>query len=193
MSMDMITRTPYCHKIRYGVTGAPALTGDEMEGSHRPGIGLDPTLIELIYSPARDGKPATVSASVTGWWMDDGEVSQPQDSVATHFRNGPDGWPVWLVEEARIHGPAPAAGPAICELPHATIDEEDACERQRLGIADNARAVYRRLRAHLAGFQDVLDDSDRGPWAATVGADLDELGALLDADATNPAEETRNA
>lgn len=86
---------------------------------------------------------------------------------------------------------ASSAAPAICEIPHVTVDEEDACERARLGVANAARAVFRRLRAHLAGFQDVLDDSDRGPWANTVGADLDELGALLDANPT--AEETRNA
>jgi hypothetical protein len=99
-----ITRTPYCTKIRYGITGAPTLDGDEMEGSHAPGVGVRPTLIELVYSAARDGKPASVSASVTGDWMRFGKPDGGQ--VATHFLDGPDGWPAWLAEEARLHDPA---------------------------------------------------------------------------------------
>lgn len=47
-----------------------------------------------------------------------------------------------------------------------------------------ARTAYRKLRAHLVGFQDVLDDTDRGPWAKTAGAALDELGAALGENAT---------
>ncbi|MFM9703637.1 hypothetical protein [Streptomyces galilaeus] len=97
-------RTPYCHKIRYGITGAPILTEDDMDGSYAPGIGVSPTLIELIYSAARDGKPASVSASVTGTWTRFGERADGQ--VATHFKGDPDGWPAWLAEEARLHDPA---------------------------------------------------------------------------------------
>lgn len=46
---------------------------------------------------------------------------------------------------------------------------------------DGARfqVIARRLIAHAAGFQDVLDDSDRDPWARTVRADLNELRAAL--------------
>jgi hypothetical protein len=107
-------RTPYCHKIRYGITGAPILTEDDMDGSHAPGVGVEPRLIELVYSTARDGKPASVSASVTGWWTRFGRRDEPDDQVTTHFKSGPDGWPYWLAEEARLHDPAAAesAGPA---------------------------------------------------------------------------------
>src|SRR2546425_9021600 len=109
---DEPTRTPYCHKIRYGITGTPTLTEDEMDGSHAPGIGVAPTLIELVYSAARDGKPASMSASVTGDWTRFGERADGQ--VAVHFKNGPDGWPAWLAEEARVHDPdaAPGLSPA---------------------------------------------------------------------------------
>lgn len=50
----------------------------------------------------------------------------------------------------------------------------------------DARAAYRKLRNYLTGFQDVLDDSDRGPWTKTAGAAMDEIGTALGA----PAEAT---
>jgi hypothetical protein len=42
-----------------------------------------------------------------------------------------------------------------------------------------ARGIARRLAAHAVGFQDVLDDTDRGPWARTVGADIAALCTAL--------------
>lgn len=105
----MTERTPHCTKIRYGITGAPLLTEDEMDGSHAPGVGVAPTLVELVYSPARDGKPARVDASVTGDWTRFGEPDGFGGRVTTHFKNGPDGWPAWLAEEARLHDPAAKA------------------------------------------------------------------------------------
>lgn len=42
-----------------------------------------------------------------------------------------------------------------------------------------AREIVRRLAAHAVGFQDVLDDSDRDPWAKTVGADIVALQDAL--------------
>ena len=109
MSDPQVDRTPYCHKIRYGITGAPILTEDEMDGSHAPGVGVSPKLIELVYSPARDGKPARVDASVTGDWTRFGEPDGFGGQVTTHFKGGPDGWPAWLAEEARLHDPERAA------------------------------------------------------------------------------------
>jgi hypothetical protein len=97
------TRTPYCTKVRYGISGAPILTEDEMDGTFAPGVGVEPTLIELVYHAPRDDKPASVSASVTGDWTRYGERDGGQ--VETHFRSGPDGWPAWLAEEARRHDP----------------------------------------------------------------------------------------
>lgn len=101
-----IVRTPYCHKIRYGITGAPTIDESEMDGSHAPGIGVRPSLIELVYSSARDGKPASVSASVTGEWTRFGKPADGQ--VAVHFKGAVGSWPAWLAEEARLHDPAPA-------------------------------------------------------------------------------------
>ncbi|GHA28841.1 hypothetical protein GCM10010372_30880 [Streptomyces tauricus] len=46
--------------------------------------------------------------------------------------------------------------------------------------AERAREIARRLAAHAIGFQDVLDDSDRGPWARTVGADIIALCNAFD-------------
>jgi hypothetical protein len=46
---------------------------------------------------------------------------------------------------------------------------------------DQVQEIVRRLTAHAVGFRDVLDDTDRGPWAKTVGADITALSAALDA------------
>lgn len=105
--MTDLVRTPYCHKIRYGITGAPTIDESEMDGSHAPGIGLRPSLIELVYSAARDGKPASVAASVTGEWTRFGEPVGGQ--VTAHFAGNLDGWPGWLAAEARLHDPAASA------------------------------------------------------------------------------------
>ncbi|MFF7308127.1 hypothetical protein [Streptomyces sp. NPDC008137] len=53
----------------------------------------------------------------------------------------------------------------------------------RAAVLDRIREVVRRLAAHAVGFQDVLDESDRGPWGKTVAADIAELRRMLDADA----------
>jgi hypothetical protein len=42
------------------------------------------------------------------------------------------------------------------------------------------REIGSRLTAQAAAFQDVLDDSDRDPWASTIRAGLDELRTALD-------------
>ncbi|WP_185909184.1 hypothetical protein [Streptomyces sp. WAC01280] len=95
---DQTVRTPYAHKIRYGVTGAPHLPSVDL-----PAFGVIPTLVELIYSAARNDRPARVSASVTGYQTRDGEKVRPGSQVAQHYNNGPDGWPEWLAAEARFH------------------------------------------------------------------------------------------
>lgn len=51
---------------------------------------------------------------------------------------------------------------------------------------DRVRRIASRLANHAVGFQDVLDDSDRDPWAKTVGADIADLSAALSPD-TAPA------
>lgn len=96
-------RTPHCCKVRYGVTDAPALHGVS-DGTRS--FDVDPTLIELIYYAARDDQPASVSASVTGWRMRDGERIQPggpEGEVHVYFSGDPDGWPEWPAEEQARH------------------------------------------------------------------------------------------
>lgn len=56
-------------------------------------------------------------------------------------------------------------------------------------VIDKARATYRRLRAHLAGFQDALDDIDAGAWTTTGAAAMHELGTLLGEDAGPTGDE----
>jgi hypothetical protein len=96
-------RTPYCTKIRYGVSGAPEIPIDVPTA---PDITLAPTLVEIRYLAPRGEQPAFVDATVSGYWMRGGERVQPEKELLHHFKNGPDGWPGWLAEEARLHDPA---------------------------------------------------------------------------------------
>lgn len=208
-----ITRIPYCRKVRYGITGAPVLNEDEMDGTFAPGVGVRPTLIELVYSAARDGKPASVSASVAGDWMRFGKPQEPGGQVETHFKSGPAGWPAWLAEEARLHAPdapsaalSPDTAPApatwddvVAEAFRATVDRaargvasQDECVllRQHTGLlladlartrqeladqaeaesADAAAGSYagraERVEAQLAAIADLIADHEGDEWAA---------------------------
>lgn len=88
---------------------------------------------------------------------------------------------------------------------HRAVDKaaEIEADRNRLAaelrdaeaVLASVREIGRRLVAHAAGFQDVLDETDHSPWGRTVGADITALlGALGDpqpgddgADDTDPA------
>jgi hypothetical protein len=51
-----------------------------------------------------------------------------------------------------------------------------------------ARTIVNRLAAHAKGFQDVLDESDRNPWARLVRADIDNLAKELAAAPAAPVD-----
>ncbi|WP_042170155.1 hypothetical protein [Streptomyces sp. NBRC 110035] len=113
------------------------------------------------------------------------EALQAQlDAVQAHPGMGLREFMRWQadVEEAEDRGqeppalPAPAAVPAVVEPP---------ADR---AVLDRVREIVRRLDAHAVGFQDVLDDSDRDPWAKTVRADIAELRRMAD---ETPAAEAR--
>jgi DNA anti-recombination protein RmuC len=57
---------------------------------------------------------------------------------------------------------------------NARLRADQAAELHRI------REVVRRLAAHAVGFQDVLDESDRGPWGKTLAADIAELRRMAD-------------
>lgn len=50
---------------------------------------------------------------------------------------------------------------------------------------DRVQRIASRLAAHAVGFGDVLDESARGPWGRTVGADIAELTAAVAPDAAS--------
>ena len=161
--MSQPERTPYCHKIRYGVSGAPDTTG--MEGSYASGLSIDPTLVELVYSTARDGKPASLSASVRGWVMRDGvrvNPDDPDDQMLVHFKNGPDGWPAWLAAEARLHDPERATAPpvdraALRERIAAAIIESDGVPSHEFAAKLHRAAALREADAVLAVLPEPAD------------------------------------
>ncbi|WP_328336799.1 hypothetical protein [Streptomyces violaceus] len=62
--------------------------------------------------------------------------------------------------------------------------EENARLRaEQAATLERFRVTIRRLAAHAVGFQDVLDESDRGPWGKTIAADIAELRRMIDEDA----------
>lgn len=75
------------------------------------------------------------------------------------------------------------------------VDEYGAGASALTGKLKQLRDIGHRLAAHAVGFQDVLDESDRGPWGKTVGADIAELCEVLDAPAAPvlPASTDRSA
>lgn len=79
----------------------------------------------------------------------------------------------------------------LVEAEMATYDQLEAFE-SGAGVRPPAdteplEGALARLRANLAAFRDVLEESDREPWAKTVGGSLDALGAEIAAIATPAA------
>lgn len=97
------------------------------------------------------------------WGLDD--VMYGDDDTTTVLLSGPGREPYWVeLDPERTAALRDAlAGPAAPPAP-----------------ADRAAIlrVVDRLAAHAVGFQDVLDESDRGPWGKTIGADIAELSRL---------------
>lgn len=97
------------------------------------------------------------------WGLDD--VMYGDDDTTTLLLSGPGREPYWVeLDPERTAALRNAlAGP---DGPPAPAD--------RAAIL----RVVDRLAAHAVGFQDVLDESDRGPWGKTIGADIAELSRL---------------
>lgn len=177
----MTERTPYCHKIRYGITGAPILDGDDMDGTHAPGVGLAPKVIELVYSAARDGKAASVAASVTGDWTRFGQRDPDGfgGQVTTHFGGDPSGWPEWLAAEVRMHDPAAASA-----VPVAAPPTEQAALRDRIELAIHSELTEYRLGRDTGMIVQRLTDAALRvlPPGSDRGSVLLEAADALDAD-----------
>ncbi|MFI0967126.1 hypothetical protein ACH4S8_37930 [Streptomyces sp. NPDC021080] len=102
-----IRRTPLRTTVRYGIAGAPLLTAEQLrDGSYGPGTGIEPSVIEIRYSSAREGVEASVSVTVTGSWTSEGEPERPAREVETRFEGDRDQWPRWVRLEVRLSDPA---------------------------------------------------------------------------------------
>jgi hypothetical protein len=179
---DQPTRTPYCTKIRYGITGAPILDCDEMDGSHAPGVGVAPKLVELVYSAPRDGKAAAVSASVTGGWT---RFGRPGDGeIAVHFTSDPASWPAWLAAEARLHDPAVSSAGVVQLPPTNQAALRDRIAEALLDHLSRTADIRRDTEGELA-FMPVVTDPERLRIADAVlkvlPAPVDRGAVLLEA------------
>lgn len=87
---------------------------------------------------------------------------------------------------ARYPDAMPSRTGLVMANPHALADAVLAVlppPVSRADVLDRICEVVRRLAAHAVGFQDVLDESDRGPWGKTVAADIAELRRMINEDA----------
>lgn len=101
-------RIPIAHSVVYAVRGVP-----EVPAEYTKGLTLAPTEITLTYRSASDSQLGRVHAYVKGWWMRaDGERYPTEKPVGQHYYGGPEGWPAWLAEEARLHDPDASVPPA---------------------------------------------------------------------------------
>lgn len=192
-----VDRIRITRSVSYAVKGAPEVPA---HGAAIPGTTLAPNQVTFTYRAAPDSQLGRIQARVKGFWKRDGARVNPGQPMAQHYFGDLADWPEWLAEEARLHDPevaVPVPEPADRAAEIERLREEHATWR-KLGKrnlqraheenarlrADHQAALERireavcRLAAHAVGFQDVLDDSDRGPWAKTVGADIAELRRL---------------
>lgn len=129
-----------------------------------------------------------------GWFRNDEDMTECHDLAAAVLAALRPELDALAAHEEHRKGIAAALGHRNDALWDDLISTTRGCRnsrkrwKDRAGEAEaalaTARASYRKLRARLVGFQDVLDDTDRGPWANTVNTALDELGTALD----GPAE-----
>ncbi|MBP5913210.1 hypothetical protein F3K34_13305 [Streptomyces sp. LBUM 1486] len=109
-------RIPIARSVSYAVTGAPDLPA---HGATIPGTTLAPNQVTFTYRAAPDSQLGRIQARVKGWWMRNGERYPTEKPMGQHYYGGPDGWPEWLAEEARLHDPARASS-AVSVVPSAT-------------------------------------------------------------------------
>ncbi|MEL3944835.1 hypothetical protein [Streptomyces sp. LNU-CPARS28] len=63
----------------------------------------------------------------------------------------------------------------LVSIAHQTSNQSEAARAAAAARVAEVRRIAKRLVAHAKGFQDVLDESDRDPWARLVRVDIDEL------------------
>lgn len=150
-----VDRIPLARSVAYAVKGVP-----DVPAEHTKGLTLAPTEITLTYRSTTDSQLGRVHAYVKGWWMRNGERYPTEKPMGQHYYGGPDGWPEWLAQEARLHDPEAA----VSVPPPAPRADDQAALRQR--IADT-------VTPFLANF------SDEEAARANAGEVADAVLAVL--------------
>lgn len=205
-----VDRVPIAHSVVYAVRGLPEVPNQYGSGTLEP---REITLTYRTAPDSQLGRVhAYVAGRI---WVDGAEIPLlPGGLYGQHYDDGLDGWPEWLAEEARLHDPA-AETERLRERHKAGLRRADEINNELMeevqryaagterpvlwsvynrmhgraahaeGALGRVRRIASRLAAHAVGFQDVLDESDRGPWGRTVGADIAELSAAVAPDAAS--------
>lgn len=97
-----VDRIPLTRSVHYVARGLP-----EVPNQYGPGV-LAPSEVTLTYRAAPDSQLGRVHAYVAGRiWVDGKELPLMTGGLyGQHYDEGPEGWPAWLAEEARLHDPA---------------------------------------------------------------------------------------
>jgi hypothetical protein len=120
--LPAIDRIPIGHSVNYAVRGAPEIA-DEYNAERT----IDPIEITLVYRSAPDSQLGRISAYIKGWWMQSGKRVPMDKPVGRWLYGGPEHWPAWLAEEARLHDPdvPPQDDPHSC--PNCDGIDPDTC------------------------------------------------------------------
>lgn len=170
-------RIPIGQSVAYVVRGMPEVA-DEYTAERT----IAPTEITLSYRSAPDSQLGRVSAYVKGWWMEGGARVPMDKPVGRWFYNGPDGWPDWLAEEARLHDPdaavpsAPADRAAILREAADFLRDahfRDGLSVQEIGTALRHMADEAQQPETQAPFIHVDDDGDKLHISALMASTYD--------------------
>ncbi|GHH87885.1 hypothetical protein [Streptomyces capitiformicae] len=145
-----VDRIPLARSVAYAVKGVP-----DVPAEHTKGLTLAPTEITLTYRSTTDSQLGRVHAYVKGWWMRNGERYPTEKPMGQHYYGGPDGWPEWLAEEARLHDPEAAVSvPPPAPRADAWLDAAAECNKAggayaERGAVDAAGAAFALMDAFL--------------------------------------------
>jgi hypothetical protein len=152
-----------------------------------PGNGRDEYDLTTAVLAVRDGEMEQLRVKVRRLTSDLAETAGLEETAADRYQNALH----W--QERAEEAEATVADyenritwETTCGEHAKLLDACRAADEAREEAEDKLAAASiaaRRVRAYLAGFADVLDLTDRGPWANTVGAALTDLDAALTAPA----------
>lgn len=180
-----VDRIPLARSVHYVACGLP-----EVPNQYGPGV-LAPSEITLTYRAAPDSQLGRVHAYLAGRiWADGKELPLlPGGLYGQHYFDGMEGWPAWLVEEARLHDPDAAVVPPA-DRAAITSGDAEAMDRaipsRRAGLRDEIAAALEAADYRMDMRRGDLADAvlpvlyREWPWLRAEAEDAAVLPAPVD-------------